>query len=105
MASGGRGEGTTSRRRKNKRRNPRKEKGTTGPRRPESQWEGGSPKVGEHDPGEESTEPGRLLRAPWTGLGTATAHTPLGGSGRERERPRAPVPSRPRRPRPERARP
>lgn len=46
----------TSRRRKNKSRNPRKEKGTTGAGRPKSQWEGKSRKVGEHDPGEESVE-------------------------------------------------
>ena len=46
----------TSRRGKNKRRNPRKEKGTAGPGRPASQWEGESLRVGERDPGEASAE-------------------------------------------------
>lgn len=56
LANGGRGEKETSRRGKNKRRNPRKEKGTAGPGRPASQWEGESLRVGEHDPGEASAE-------------------------------------------------
>lgn len=82
-------------------------KGETQERRKERQ-DPGSQRASEREragkwesttPGEEARgRPGPLHRAPWTGLGAAAAHTPLGGGGGEPERPRAPAPSRPRRP-------
>lgn len=88
-----------SRRLKNKRRNLRKEKGTRRTGGQASSQSSGEPDRGT-PPGAGTGEPGRLGAphhgAPWTGLGAAAAHTPLGGSGHERpgRRPR-PVPGAP----------
>lgn len=99
LANGGRGRERNQQERKEQKEKPKKGERNGGT------WAAREP-VGGREPESRRARPGggeRGTGAPWTGLGAA--HTPLGGGGRERARPRAPVRSSPRRPRPERARP
>lgn len=76
MSEWGKGERKTSRRRKNKRRNPRKGKGTRGPRRPRSGlW---ASRAGPHYAAQRTMDRALRLRA-------GAAHTPLEGGGRKSE--------------------